>query len=45
MRNIRKENPNIKYYQIPTKSQLPNPKNWVVLGFGIYRKKGVISDD
>ncbi len=35
MRSIRKENPNVKYYQIPGKSQLPNPKNWIVLGFGI----------
>jgi len=29
-------NPNVKYYKIPGKSQLPNPKSLVVLGFGVY---------
>ena len=29
--------PNVKYYQIPSKSQLPNPKNLVVFRFCISR--------
>lgn len=31
------ENPNVKYYQIPSKSQSPNPKN---LAIGIYLISG-----